>query len=142
MIKTIILLAVLAVFSGTLAEAQDAKTPMMQGLEPGADVTPNTSGSIRMMLKVQIPPEAGSKAIQEGKMGQIFSDLMQKIKPEAAYFSQEDGVRTAYFFYWVDRTYQFADIHEPLIQGLGAKVYDSYALTWDDIAEAQKDQTE
>ena len=100
----------------------------------------STTGSdtpvVRMMLKVQIPVEAGNRAIENGTMGKIFEDLMAKIKPEAAYFSQEDGLRTAYFVYVIDGTFEFAEIHEPLIQGLGARVFDQPALNWNDIGKA------
>ncbi len=93
---------------------------------------------IRMMLKVQIPTEAGNEAIANGTMGQIFQDLIDKIKPEAAYFSQEDGYRTAYFVYMLDSSMAFAEIHEPLMQGLGARVYDQPAETWEDLQGALK----
>lgn len=111
-----------------------AEFPLMKGL-PGAAVGNGTS-VVRMMLKVQIPVEAGNRAIENGTMGSIFEALMKKIKPEAAYFSQEDGLRTAYFVYVIDGTFEFAEIHEPLIQGLGARVFDQPALNWDDISKA------
>ncbi|MCP4410223.1 MAG: hypothetical protein GY807_21260, partial [Gammaproteobacteria bacterium] len=44
--------------------------------------------------------------------------------------------RTAYFVYVIDGTFEFAEIHEPLIQGLGARVFDQPALTWADIGKA------
>ena len=93
------------------------------------------SAGIRMMLKVQIPVEAGNDAVKTGMQGKVFEDLMRQIHPEAAYFSQEDGLRTAYFVYVVHDTAEFAAIHEPLIQGLGARVYDQPALTWDELKQ-------
>jgi len=91
---------------------------------------------IRMMLKVQIPPDGGNEAIKAGNQGAIFEALIKQIKPEAVYFSQEDGLRTAYFVYMIDETTDFAAIHEPLIQGFGARVYDMPALTWDELKHA------
>lgn len=91
---------------------------------------------IRMMLKVEIPVESGNESIKNGTMVPIFEDLMAKLKPEAAYFSQENGLRTAYFVYLVDETFDFTQVHEPLIQGLGARVYDLPALTWDDMSKS------
>lgn len=38
---------------------------------------------IRMMLKVQIPPDGGNQAIKAGNQGAIFEALIDKIKPEA-----------------------------------------------------------
>jgi len=91
---------------------------------------------IRMMLKVQIPPEGGNQAIKAGKQGAIFEALINQIKPEAVYFTQEDGLRTVYFVYTIHKTTDFAAIHEPLIQGFGARVYDMPALTWDELKQA------
>ena len=91
------------------------------------------AGGVRMMLKVQIPAQGGNTAIEAGDQAQIFETLMERIKPEAAYFTQEDGLRTAYFVYVVHDTAEFAAVHEPLIQGFGALVYDLPALTWDEL---------
>jgi hypothetical protein len=101
--------------------------------KPAADGA--QEAGIRMMLKVQIPVEAGNDAVKTGMQGKVFEDLMNRIHPEAAYFSQEDGLRTAYFVYVIHDTAEFAAIHEPLIQGLGATVYDQPALTWDELKQ-------
>ena len=88
---------------------------------------------IRMMLKVQISPATGNQAIKAGDQGKIFEAMMEKIKPEAVYFTQEDGPRTVYYVYTIHDTADFAAIHEPFIQGFGARVYDMPALTWDEL---------
>jgi hypothetical protein len=98
--------------------------------------TADQQGGIRMMLKVQIPPEGGNQAIKAGNQGAIFEALIDQIKPEAVYFTQEDGLRTVYFVYKIQKTTDFAAIHEPLIQGFGARVYDMPALTWDELKKA------
>ena len=98
--------------------------------------TADQPDSIRMMLKVQIPPDGGNQAIKAGNQGKIFEALIKQIKPEAVYFTQEDGLRTAYFVYTIHETTDFAAIHEPLIQGFGARVYDMPALTWDELKQA------
>ena len=98
--------------------------------------TTDQPGGIRMMLKVQIPPDGGNEAIKAGNQGAIFEALIDQIKPEAVYFTQEDGLRTAYFVYTIYETTDFAAIHEPLIQGFGARVYDMPALTWEELKQA------
>jgi len=105
--------------SGTLAQEKQQTQP----------------AGIRMMLKVQIPVEGGNDAIKAGTQNEIFENLIARINPEAAYFSQEDGLRTAYFVYVIQDTADFAAIHEPLIQGLGARVYDQPALTWEELGK-------
>jgi hypothetical protein len=88
-----------------------------------------------MMLKIKIPPESGNRAVKDGTMAKAFESLNAKIKPEAVYFSMEDGMRCAFFFYDVAEEYQFLEIHEPLFAAMGALVYDAPALTWDDMAK-------
>ncbi|MCB1488270.1 MAG: hypothetical protein KDJ88_12535 [Bauldia sp.] len=98
-----------------------------------APVCSEAADGIRMMLKVQIPPDTGNQAIKAGDQGKIFEEMIDKMKPEATYFTQEDGLRTVYFVYTVHDTADFAAIHEPFIQGFGARVYDMPALTWDEL---------
>jgi len=108
---------------------------MLLGL-PIQSLASDQPAGVRMMLKVQIPPEGGNRAISAGKQGAIFEALINRIKPEAVYFTQEDGLRTVYFVYTIHETMDFAAIHEPLIQGFGARVYDMPALTWDELKNA------
>ena len=115
----------LAAFAMPLPSAFAQDKPTATGQQAG----------IRMMLKVQIPVETGNDAIKAGRQAKIFEALIKKIKPEAAYFSQENGLRTAYFVYVIHKTTDFAAIHEPLIQGLGARVYDQPALTWNELKQ-------
>ena len=53
---------------------------------------------MRMMLRVSIPAEEGNKAIKDGSMGKFIEHTLSELKPEAAYFTAENGRRTAYLF--------------------------------------------
>ena len=50
---------------------------------------------MRMMLKIVIPTETGNQAIKDGSLHKIFEATMSKLKPEAAYFVAENGLRSA-----------------------------------------------
>lgn len=93
---------------------------------------------MRMMLKIKFPPESGNRSAKDGSMAKAFQTLKDKLNPEAAYFSMEDGMRCAYIFYDAKSLPAFVEVHEPLIQATGALVYDAPALTWDDMAKAFK----
>ena len=54
---------------------------------------------MRMMLKIKMDVEAGSKAIADGSLPQLMQDMMGRLDPEAAYFGPEDGVRTAFIVF-------------------------------------------
>jgi len=61
---------------------------------------------MRMMLKIVIPTETGNKAIKDGSLHEIFEAVMSKLKPEAAYFFPEHGLRSAMMIF---STYQVND---------------------------------
>ncbi len=48
---------------------------------------------MRFMLKVNIPVEPGNKAAKAGKLGTTIQSILAEAKPEAAYFSDNNGMR-------------------------------------------------
>jgi hypothetical protein len=52
-----------------------------------------------MMLKIVIPTETGNQAIKNGSLRRVFEATMSKLKPEAAYFVAEHGLRSAMMFF-------------------------------------------
>ena len=90
---------------------------------------------MRMMLKILIPVEHGNRAAKDGSMKQALDNLFEELKPEAAYFVMEDGDRCAIFVYEVQETYQLLDIHEPLFAAMGARIFETPALTYDDLTK-------
>ncbi len=77
---------------------------------------------MRMMMKVQMDAEAGSRAIADGSLPQLMGETLGKLRPEAAYFGPEDGVRTAFIVFDLDDPSQLPPISEPLFSGLKATI--------------------
>ncbi len=53
---------------------------------------------MRVLMKVQVPTEAGNAAIRDGSLPQIVRkalEALEALKAEAAYFTSEEGMRTA-----------------------------------------------
>jgi len=88
---------------------------------------------MRMMLKVQMDTAAGSKAIQEGRMPTIMQSMMEKLKPEAAYFGPDGGHRTAFIIFQMDDPSQLPALSEPFFSELGARVEFFPVMDRDDL---------
>ena len=75
---------------------------------------------MRMMLRITVPVEAGNKAIKDGTLQKTLQATMQRLKPEAAYFFAENGVRTGLLVFNMDDVSQIPVIAEPLFMGMNA----------------------
>lgn len=97
---------------------------------------------MRTLLRVTIDVQAGNRAIQEKRMQQLLPQMMERLKPEAAYFLGDDGIRTAYIFFDMKDSSQMVVIGEPLFQQLNARVEFMPVMNADDLmkglAEAEK----
>src|SRR5438094_269408 len=49
---------------------------------------------MRCLLKVSIPVETGNAAISDGTLPRTIESILAEVKPEAAYFADENGNRT------------------------------------------------
>jgi hypothetical protein len=77
---------------------------------------------MRMMLKITIPTETGNRAVKDGTLPKVVEGLMGKLKPEAAYFAADQGLRTAMVFFDMRDASEIPVIAEPIFQGLDAKL--------------------
>ena len=50
---------------------------------------------MRMLLHAIFPTEPFNTLVRDGKAGEILQRIMEDIKPEAVYFTEEDGMRSA-----------------------------------------------
>jgi hypothetical protein len=77
---------------------------------------------MRMMLKFTLPVEKGNEAFHSGALRTINEALIEKLKPEAAYFSPLDGKRGGMLFFEMRDPSQIVEAVEPLFLGLNASV--------------------
>ena len=88
---------------------------------------------MRMLLKFQFDTEAANRAIADGSMGALNEQLFARLRPEAAYFTIDDGVRTGYLVFDLADPSQIPVIAEPLFSGAGSRLTLTPVMDTDDL---------
>jgi hypothetical protein len=74
------------------------------------------------MLRISMPVEAGNRAVADGSLPVTFQGLIDRLKPEAAYFFPDEGKRSALFVFDMQDASQLPVLVEPFFAALHADV--------------------
>jgi hypothetical protein len=88
---------------------------------------------MRMMLRFTLPVEKGNQAFKDGSLGKTLEAIMNKFKPEAAYFAPSDGKRSGMMFFDLAEPSQIVEVAEPFFANLNASVELVPVMTGDDL---------
>ena len=91
---------------------------------------------MRFLVKVNIPVEAGNAAAKAGKLGTTIQSILADLKPEAVYFTDEKGQRTAFVFLEMQDASQIPAIAEPWFLAFNASVEIHPVMVPEDLARA------
>jgi hypothetical protein len=86
-----------------------------------------------MLMKVQMDVNASNAAVKSGKLGEIVRSTLERLKPEAAYFTAIDGCRGGFIVFDMKDPSDIPSICEPFFMELGAKIELMPVMTPDEV---------
>ena len=91
---------------------------------------------MRFLLKVNIPVEAGNAAAKAGKLGATIQSILADLKPQAAYFTDDNGQRAGFIIFDMQDASQIPAIAEPWFLAFNASIEIHPVMVPDDLAKA------
>jgi hypothetical protein len=83
-----------------------------------------------------MPVLEGNAAIADGTLGSTIGSILADTKPEAVYFAEENGERTAFIFVNIENSSQIPALAEPWFLAFNAKVEFHPAMNLEDLKNA------
>lgn len=94
---------------------------------------------MQMLMHVQLPLEPFNSAVRDGSVGAKIRRILDAIKPEAAYFTEQQGQRGATLVVNVKDSSDVPTLAEPWFLTFNAKVEFRIAMTPEDLGRANLD---
>jgi hypothetical protein len=91
---------------------------------------------MRFLLKANIPVDAGNAAAKAGKLGGTIQAILADLKPEAVYFTDDHGQRTAFIVLNLQDASQIPAIAEPWFLAFNASVEIHPVMIPEDLLKA------
>ncbi|MEU0299732.1 hypothetical protein ABZ252_09740 [Streptomyces sp. NPDC006175] len=76
---------------------------------------------MRMLLTAQMDTETANRSVADGTMPKIIEEVVEQLKPEAAYFTIQNGQRTCLMVFDMQDSAQMPPLMEPLFSA-GSKI--------------------
>lgn len=91
---------------------------------------------MRMLLHAIFPIEPFNSAVRDGSAGKKIQKIMEELKPEAAYFGEYDGKRSAYLIVNVADPSKIPSFAEPFFLMFHAECKFRPVMTAEDLSKA------
>lgn len=91
---------------------------------------------MRMLLEIKFPPDPFNAAVRDGSVGKKIKNILDDIKPEAAYFTEIDGNRGAILIVNLEDPSKVPALAEPWFLQFNANCSFRIVMTPDILAKA------
>jgi hypothetical protein len=91
---------------------------------------------MRMLMKVSMPVEPFNAAVRDGSAGAKIGRALEEIRPEAVYFIEDQGKRTALLIVDVPNPSRIPALAEPWFLMFNASVELKIVMTPEDLKAA------
>jgi hypothetical protein len=91
---------------------------------------------MRMLMKVSLPIAEANAAVAAGTLASTISSILGDAKPEAVYFAEDNGARTAFIFLNMADSSQIPALAEPWFLAFNARVEFHPAMNQEDLKNA------
>ncbi len=95
---------------------------------------------MRMIVDLRMPLEPFNTLVKNGTAGQVLQKILGDLKPEAAYFTARDGMRSGTLVLDIAEPSKIPAIAEPFFLHFNANVAIHPCMTPEDLAEAGLEQ--
>ncbi len=95
---------------------------------------------MKMLLNVEFPLEPFNSLVRNGKVGNILERILETIKPELAYFTEQDGKRGGIFIVDLKSPSDIPFISEPFFLNFEASCKFRIVMSPEDLQNASLDE--
>jgi len=95
---------------------------------------------MRMMMTANFPHEPFNTLVRENKAGQIIGRILEDLKPEAVYFTEQHGTRCAVLIINVTEPSRVPAFAEPFFLNFNADCRFRIVMSPEDLAKAGLDE--
>lgn len=91
---------------------------------------------MKMLLTVEFPHEPFNALVRAGKVGEIIRRILESIKPQATYFTEQDGMRCGLFVIDVQDPSDIPALAEPFFLNFQASCKFRIVMSPEDLQKA------
>lgn len=95
---------------------------------------------MRMLMIIRLPNETFNAAVRDGSAGEKMKAILEDVKPEAVYFTETNGQRTAVIIVEMEKASRIPALAEPWFLTFNAEVEFHAVMNQQDLQEGDLDK--